>query len=718
MEILKRIETRFQECVLLFATAFFLWSTLGAFQYIFFNNADAFIYFGQWGQKFFQKTFFYLGYVYFLIPVFSVQLAYILIRKCASLKDLSLHFSKILNSSIGFIFIMLCLCALSFVLDTHLGWNFSDVKIDGNFGGHFGNIVGGTLYTQLGLNGSLVSISSLVLFLGIFFYDVKLSDIFLSAGSAIKFTNNLFWNTLLKISQFIVKRLDALMMNFKFYYYLRQSHQASLNFEPVLEEEMEYLEQQEAINDYQSQVDVEASPTKNRKTKLRIAVDNTQEIDLNKIQKKSKAKTQPQEPIVEESLEDVVSDKDAQKEENLEEFHLEIKTWKKSYKIPTPNLLEKGKAAQKFSQLENTKQSQKVEECLEGFGLKGNVVALHRGVRLSMFEFEPGPGVKISKIQSLSNDLALSLGAPSIRILAPIPGKSTIGIEIPNEEFPTLQLGDLIQEVSKTKKYALPFALGKDVYGDVVIQDLSEMPHLLVSGTTGSGKSVFTNCFISSLLFSKSPKDLRFIMIDPKMIELTPYNGIPHLLKPVISDVDESKDALIWAEKEMDKRYKMFADVGARNIDSYNKKIKNLSSKSLERKLGKKLDYSLDHMPYIVIVIDELADLMITQGKEVERPITRIAQKARACGIHLLLATQRPSSEIVTGLIKTNFPSRIAFKVSSSIDSRTILDTSGAEKLLGNGDMLYMPNGKNIIRVQGAFVSEDEVNKLVSCIED
>jgi DNA segregation ATPase FtsK/SpoIIIE, S-DNA-T family len=251
-----------------------------------------------------------------------------------------------------------------------------------------------------------------------------------------------------------------------------------------------------------------------------------------------------------------------------------------------------------------------------------------------------------------------------------------------------------------------------------LIEDLSTMPHLLVSGTTGSGKSVFTNCLISSLLFNMSPRDLRFIMIDPKMIELTPYNGIPHLLKPVISDVEEAKEALVWAEQEMDRRYQMFLDVGARNIESYNQKIKDISAKTLAKKLGKNANYSLDHMPYIVVVIDELADLMITQGKEVERPITRIAQKARACGIHLVLATQRPSAEIVTGLIKTNFPSRISFKVSSSIDSRTILDASGGEKLLGQGDMLYLPNGRNIIRVQGSYLSEDEVARLVKYIKE
>lgn len=262
----------------------------------------------------------------------------------------------------------------------------------------------------------------------------------------------------------------------------------------------------------------------------------------------------------------------------------------------------------------------------------------------------------------------------------------------------------------------LPIALGTNVYNEPVIADISTMPHMLVSGTTGSGKSVFINTLITSLLFTLSPKQLRFLMIDPKMIELSPYNGIPHLLKPVVTDVEDAKNCLVWAEKEMDRRYTMFSETQARNLESFNEAIKNGSKAGLERKLGRKIDWNWGEIPQIVVVIDELADLMITQGKDVEIPITRIAQKARAAGIHLVIATQRPSSEIVTGLIKTNFPTRIAFKVSSSVDSRTILDSSGAEKLLGNGDMLFLPNGKTAQRIQASFISEPEVKKIVNHI--
>jgi S-DNA-T family DNA segregation ATPase FtsK/SpoIIIE len=288
-----------------------------------------------------------------------------------------------------------------------------------------------------------------------------------------------------------------------------------------------------------------------------------------------------------------------------------------------------------------------------------------------------------------------------------------VGIEVPNSNPDPVSFRDLLETVLSKKKAKLPIAMGENVYGQSVMADIASMPHILVSGTTGSGKSVFINTLICSLLFSKSPKHLRFIMIDPKMIELSPFNGIPHLLRPVITDVTEAKMVLKWAEKEMDRRYKVFAEMGARNLESFNKQIQNSTGKSLESKLGRKLDWKWETLPQIVVVIDELADLMITQGKEVEIPITRIAQKARAAGIHMVVATQRPSAEIVTGLIKTNFPTRVAFKVSSAIDSRTILDEAGAEKLLGLGDMLYKANGKSTERIQGSFIEEDEVRKIV-----
>ena len=395
---------------------------------------------------------------------------------------------------------------------------------------------------------------------------------------------------------------------------------------------------------------------------------------------------------------------------------MEIKAWTKRYKKVEVSLLERAEKKVKKSDSEIKEICQMIGERLESFGIRGEVIAAHQGVTLTMFEFMPAAGMKLSKIQSLSDDLALVLGAKAIRILTPIPGKTTVGIEVPNKEVGMLRFSEMIATCMKTKSMELPVPLGIDVYNKAHVSDLAKMPHLLVSGTTGSGKSVFMNSLISGLIFHKSPKELRFLMIDPKMIELSPYNGIPHLLKPVITDVEEAKNLLLWAEKEMDKRYQIFSEMQSKNITSFNQSVKKSSKRSVEGRLGKKIDWQFEEMPYIVIVIDELADLMLTQRNEVERPITRIAQKARAAGIHMVMATQRPSSDIVTGLIKTNFPTRVSFKVSSNIDSRTILDQPGAEKLLGNGDMLYLAQGKAIERLQGSFMTEDEVKKVVRAV--
>ncbi len=393
---------------------------------------------------------------------------------------------------------------------------------------------------------------------------------------------------------------------------------------------------------------------------------------------------------------------------------IDIQAWTKRYNTLDLSLLDKAEKSLKKSEKDIKAISHSLGERLDSFGIKGEIIKAHQGVTLTLFEFQPAAGMKLSKIQSLSDDLALVLGAPSIRLLTPIPGKNTVGIEVPNKEVSVLRFSEMVQSCMKAKAMALPIPLGVDVYNKVHVNDLSKMPHILVSGTTGSGKSVFMNSLISSLIFHKSPKELRFLMIDPKMIELSPYNGIPHLLKPVITDVEEAKNLLLWAENEMDKRYKMFSEMASKNITTFNQAIKKSSKRSIEGRLNKKIDWKFEELPYIVIVIDELADLMLTQRNEVERPITRIAQKARAAGIHMVMATQRPSSDIVTGLIKTNFPTRVSFKVSSGIDSRTILDQPGAEKLLGNGDMLFLAQGQAMQRLQGSYMSEDEVKRVVN----
>lgn len=345
-----------------------------------------------------------------------------------------------------------------------------------------------------------------------------------------------------------------------------------------------------------------------------------------------------------------------------------------------------------------------IEETLASFGAPGHIVEIHRGPAVTQFGVEPDfienragrTRVRVSKIVSLSDDLALALAAPSIRIQAPVPGKAYVGIEVPNTELTLVSLRELLEnEAFRKIKSSLRFALGKDVAGKPICADLTAMPHMLVAGTTNSGKSVLVNAILTSLLLNNSPSDLRLLLVDPKRVELTGYNGIPHLLSPVVVEADRVVGALQWCLHEMDTRYKKFAKAGARNIVDYNKKGE-------------------EHIPYLVIVIDELADLMMLAPDETERSITRLAQLARATGIHLILATQRPSVDVVTGLIKANFPARVAFMVASNMDSRVILDQPGAEKLLGKGDMLYQaPDAPSAVRLQGVYVSDPEIQRLV-----
>ena len=347
----------------------------------------------------------------------------------------------------------------------------------------------------------------------------------------------------------------------------------------------------------------------------------------------------------------------------------------------------------------------KLEEILSNFGVDAKVTQVTKGPSVTRFELQPSPGVKVSKIVNLSDDIALGLAASGIRIEAPIPGKAAVGIEVPNRKQTAVFLREVLEneEFIESKK-KLAFALGKDISGKCVVGDLSKMPHTLIAGATGSGKSVCINSLIISILYKYNPNEVKLLMVDPKVVELNVYNGIPHLLIPVVTDPKKAAAALNWAVNEMTKRYKLFADMGVRNMESYNE----LYNKGIiEQKI-----------PYIVIIVDELADLMMVCPNDVEDYIGRLAQMARAAGMHLVIATQRPSVDVITGVIKANIPSRISFAVSSQIDSRTILDSSGAEKLLGKGDMLYYPVGESKpLRVQGCFISEEEVEQVISFIK-
>lgn len=387
---------------------------------------------------------------------------------------------------------------------------------------------------------------------------------------------------------------------------------------------------------------------------------------------------------------------------------------------PAEKLSKEGYTRDELEQL-----SRDVELRLKDFGIQVQVVAVHPGPVVTRFEMQPAAGIKVSRITGLAKDLARSLSVVSVRIVEVIPGKSVIGLEVPNKHREIVRLSEILSSTAyQHARSALSLALGKDIAGHPVIVDLGKMPHLLVAGTTGSGKSVGLNAMLLSLLYKATPQQVRLIMIDPKMLELAIYEGIPHLLAPVVTDMKEAANALRWCVAEMERRYKLMAQLGVRNLAGYNQKIQEANDKGQpindpfsKPEQGGKIE-TLEHLPYIIVLIDEFADMMMVVGKKVEELIARIAQKARAAGIHLILATQRPSVDVITGLIKANIPTRISFQVSSKIDSRTILDQQGAEQLLGHGDMLYLAPGTGVpIRVHGAFVADQEVHHVVNALK-
>lgn len=386
---------------------------------------------------------------------------------------------------------------------------------------------------------------------------------------------------------------------------------------------------------------------------------------------------------------------------------------KKKYQFPPLKLLKRGNGkSQGDSDAYLRKTAQKLQDTLHNFGVNVTVTNVSCGPTVTRYELQPEMGVKVSRIVGLADDIKLNLATPDIRIEAPIPGKAAVGIEVPNKENSAVMLRDLLQSQEfQGAKSRLSFAAGKDISGKPVVTDIAKMPHLLIAGATGSGKSVCINTLIVSILYKATPDEVKMIMIDPKVVELSVYNGIPHLFIPVVTDPKKAAGALNWAVSEMTSRYNAFAEYGVRNLGEYNKKVENMRIPEGEERPEK--------MPQIIIIVDELADLMMVAPGEVEDAICRLAQLARAAGIHLIIATQRPSVNVITGLIKANMPSRIAFSVSSGVDSRTILDMNGAEKLLGKGDMLFYPQGyQKPARLQGAFISDEEVSSIVDFLSD
>ncbi len=420
-----------------------------------------------------------------------------------------------------------------------------------------------------------------------------------------------------------------------------------------------------------------------------------------------------EEPIKEDTERKRRSTKESRESAAKEATHVEYEIRKqnskpkKAYKFPPMSLLTKGRASRGDSDAHLKETARKLEQTLQNFNVNVAVTNVSCGPAVTRYELQPEQGVKVSKIVGLADDIKLNLAASDIRIEAPIPGKAAVGIEVPNKENAAVMLRDLLESPEfKEHPSKIAFATGRDIGGKVVVADIAKMPHVLIAGATGSGKSVCINTLIMSILYKASPDEVKMIMIDPKVVELKVYNGIPHLLIPVVTDPKKAAGALNWAVAEMTKRYQLFAEYNVRDLKGYNAKVDSIQDIESENKPEK--------LPQIVIIVDELADLMMVAPGEVEDAICRLAQLARACGIHLVLATQRPSVNVITGLIKANMPSRIAFAVSSGVDSRTIIDMNGAEKLLGKGDMLFYPAGyPKPARVQGSFVSDQEVQAVV-----
>ena len=435
-------------------------------------------------------------------------------------------------------------------------------------------------------------------------------------------------------------------------------------------------------------------------------------ISLLNSQKQTKSKKVPEKkPIVKEVKKTEAVKKTETKKPSVSEPIIEIQEQKDFLDLLDQKIDESADITKEY--LEDLSNNLVIK--LEEFGIEGKVEGAFPGPVITRFEINLAPGTKASQVTNIANDLARSLAVKSVRVVEVIEGKSSIGIEIPNPKRKVVTLYSALHEHSKESLKPLEFCIGKDIAGESSKIDLQQLPHLLIAGTTGSGKSVGVNSILLNLLRNNSPKDLRLLLIDPKMLELSVYDDIPHLITPVVTDMQKAANGLNWCVKEMDKRYKLMSALGVRSLESYNQKALKLNSISqdIKEKLLEINDGEIEPLPYIVIVIDELADLMMVAGKKVEQLISRLAQKARASGMHLVVSTQRPSVDVITGLIKANIPSRISFLVSSKIDSRTILDQGGAEQLLGNGDMLFVEPGTSIPkRIHGAFVSDDEVQKI------
>ena len=583
-------------------------------------------------------------------------------------------------------------CVFSFDMARYDLWTNPKEFVDAAYNGaiigeNISGILGGIIANITYLTGDIVSkiiLITITLFFTLYFINLGLRDFFA-----------IIYNVVISIVEFIANVFVTVF----------STDEEKIKKRELKIKEREKIKREKEIEKIHK-IDEERAKNIERKYENIKDDDGQLRVDLGtekeQIERKEKLKDLQDEFFKKQK--DVDEDKNVKQVLQLD--HSQHEEDDESYNFPPLSLLQdpapQGKGATK-KQLDTI--ADKLEKTLLSFGVDAKVTNITRGPTVIRYELTPAVGVKVSKIVNLADDIALNLAAKSIRIEAPIPGKGTVGIEVPNETKEAVYIKDVVaSEKFKKAESKLAFALGKDTSGDVTIGDIGKMPHVLVAGATGSGKSVCINAILTSILYKAKPSEVKLILIDPKMVELSGYNGIPHLLIPVVTDPKKAAGALDWAVNEMEARYAKFAEAGVKEIKGYNK--------LMER------DASGRRLPQIVIVIDELADLMMVAANDVETSICRIAQKARAAGMHLVIATQRPSVDVITGVIKANIPSRIAFTVSSQIDSRTILDQAGAETLLGKGDMLYFPTGEmKPQRMQGAFVSESEVENIVTFIK-
>lgn len=639
----------------------------------------------------FSKTILYklFGLIAYFIPIYLIFLGVDIIKGKGSIKYTRRVFATIL------IIVTLNLFCGTIKLNSMEVTTFSDTLVNIMKQKHFslhGGVVGYFITYPLskfvGYIGSYLLYITLIFIGTVLIFDITLYDMYISINN--KISNNIGKNKFLNKTKECKNKKDGMTLP------LSSSDAVDIVIQEENAEREDYIKginNKIQILDFMKNSELEPLMDISLDT-----LDIDDEVYEPSLDKPIKDKVNKQAIAV---VNDVVN-------KEIEESITDKSDIVRKYIFPDMELLKinsktKLKSGDKKDLLDN---ANKLETTLRSFGVEAKVLQVTKGPTVTRFELQPSPGVKVSKIVNLQDDIALGLAANGVRMEAPIPGKAAIGIEVPNEKQSPVFLREVLdsKEFSNTDKN-LAFALGKDIAGKCIIGDLSKMPHMLIAGATGSGKSVCINSLIISLLYKYSPKEVRLLMVDPKVVELSVYNGIPHLLIPVVTDPKKAAGALNWAVNEMNKRYNLFKDLKVKNIESYN----SLFEKGIiEEKL-----------PYIVLIVDELADLMMACPNDVEDYICRLAQMARAAGMHLIIATQRPSVDVITGVIKANIPSRVSFAVSSGIDSRTILDQVGAEKLLGRGDMLYNPIGESKpLRVQGAFISEEEVENVVNFIKE